>query len=213
MSNENNEKFTSKFVFDVNYLSKMVALTVLFNEHNTYMAYHIDHSIYNVFKNRYNLNIMFDITKSSFCNTFLDIDTIKTDGVDNVNKFNSIYTQFKDIIYYDGIKSVVMDKIVKNGILENKIDIHLLRLYKFKDSFLYCICNRQYIDKKYYKIITRSSAFCIYSKECYKYLQSLYKKYKSCGVKKQTAEDAIESLFTSNNGSLTPQQLQHGFIL
>ena len=207
-------KFTSKYTLCLKYLNKNIDLSILANEFNTYTAYHIDHSIYNTFRSRYNLNIMFDISRSNFCNTFLDIGTYRSDDCDHVNKFNGIFTQYKDIITYKKNQSIVFNKVLKNNkFIENKLDIYILGLTKFSDSFIYCICNRQFIDENRYKSIVRSSSFCIYTRECYTYLNKLYKKYKSCGVKYQDTEDAISSLFGEQNENLTPQQIQNGFTL
>lgn len=213
MSNENKEKFTSRYTFEVNFFNKKIDLSILSNSNNTYIAYHIDHNVYNTYKNKYNLNITFNIQKSMFCNTFLDINSYKNDGLDRQNKFCGIFTQYKDILYYDLNQSIVFNKIVKgSSILENKLDIYVIKLTKFKDSFLYCICNRQFIDKRTYKNIIRSSSFCMYSRDCYKYLNNLYKKYKTTGLKIESAEDAMSSLFNSDS-NLTPQQKQNGFTL
>ena len=52
----------------------------------------------------------------------------------------------------------------------------------------------------------------MYSRDCYKYLNNLYKKYKTTGLKIESAEDAMSSLFNSDS-NLTPQQKQNGFTL
>lgn len=208
---KNDNKFTSKFCFEVNYYHKKIELNVLSNSFNTYVAYHIDHNLYHVYKHKYNLNVNFNLNKSIFCNTFLDLSTNKTDGLDEQNKFCSIYTQYKDIISYDFTYTIMYEKVIKStSFLENKLDIYGLRLNKFKDNFLYCICNRQFVDKNTFKIIIRSSSFCVYTPDCYNYLQKLYKKYKTTGIKKENTEDAISSIFSD---SLTPQQIQNGFML
>jgi hypothetical protein len=213
MNEKTNDNFNRIYGPIVKYKNKLLQLYVLFNDYNTYTAYHIDPKIYYSLKNRNNIDICFDFKKSQFCNTFLDISTIKNDSSCCVNQFNGIYTQFKDILYYEDKETIILDKIlISNKFIDNKIDINILRLHKFPTDFLYCICNRQYINDNRKKRYVKTSSFCIYSKECDNYLQQLFKKYKTTGTKFENTEDAIESLF-SKNSDLTPQQLQNGFQL
>lgn len=213
MNEKTNDNFNRIYGPILKYGKKTFQLYILFNTYNTYTAYHINPKTYNQLKNKNYINICFDFKKSQFCNTFLDISDTKNDSCCSVNYFNGIYTQFKDILYYEYKESIVLDKVlISNSFVENKIDLNILRLHKFSNDFLYCICNRQYINNDRKKRYVKSSSFCIYTKECNNYLNQLYKKYKTTGTKFENTEDAIESLF-SKNSDLTPQQIQNGFQL
>lgn len=212
MSTDSKNNFNRTLSINLDYRKNDLMLSVLFNKHNTYTAYHIDASIYHKLKHKNYINIFFDIKKSQFCDTFFDISDYSDDGSSIVNNFNGIYTQYKDIMYYENKETIILDKILYgSNFIENKIDINIIRLYKFKHDFLCCIVNRQFVTEKKRRI-TRSSCFTMFTKECNNYLQQLYKKYKSDGVKYQSCETAIESLF-ENEGDLTPQQIQNGFQL
>jgi len=211
MSTDKNN-FNRTLSINLDYRKNDLMLSVLFNKHNTYTAYHIDSSLYHRLKHKNYINIFFDIKKSQFCDTFFDMTDYSDDGCSIINNFNGIYTQYKDIIYYENKETIILDKVLLgNTFIENKIDINILRLYKFKRDFLGCIVNRQFVTEKKRKII-RSSYFCMYTKECNNYLQQLYKKYKSDSIKYQSCETAMESLF-ENDCALTPQQIQNGFQL
>lgn len=213
MNDKTNENFNRIYGPILKYRNKIFQLYILFNNYNTYTAYHVNPKTYYSLKNKNNIHICFDFKKSQFCNTFLDISDTKNDACCCINNFNGIYTQFKDILYYENKETIILDKVLlSNRFVENKIDINILRLHKFPTDFLYCICNRQYINNDRKKRYVKSSSFCIYTKECNNYLNQLYKKYKTTGTKFENTEDAIESLF-SKNSDLTPQQIQNGFQL
>ena len=214
MNDRKNENFNRIYGPVLKYGKKNLQLYILFNNYNIFTAYHINPKTYNFLKNKNIIKVCFDFKKSRFCNTFLDYSNTKSDSCTCINSFNGIFTQFKDILHYEYKESIVMDKVLlSNTFIENKIDINILRLYKFPLDFLYCICNRQYINNDRKKRIVRSSSFCIYSHDCASYLQQLYKKYKTTGTKFENTEDAIESLFDEKNSDLTPQQIQNGFQL
>ena len=212
MNVDNKNNFNRALNIKLDYYKANLMLSVLFNKHNTYTAYHIDPLMYHKLKQKNYINIFFDCKKSQFCDTFFDMSDYSDDGCNMVNNFNGIYTQYKDIMFYEDKETIILDKILHGTtFIENKIDINIIRLYKFKKDFLCCFVNRQFVNDKKKKII-RSSCFTIYTKECNNYLQQLYKKYKSNGIKYQTTENAIESLF-ENDSTLTPQQIQNGFQL
>ena len=141
MNSDSKNNFNRTLSLILPYRKKDLKLSVLFNKHNTYTAYHIDQVVYHSLKQRNTLQIFFDIRKSQFCNTFFDCNDLHDEGCNIQNNFNGIFTQYKDIMYYDSKESIVLDKVLYgNSFLENKIDINIIRLYKFQNDFLLCLC-------------------------------------------------------------------------
>lgn len=215
MKHEENNNFNRSYNLSLKFKKKLFDLNILFNNFNTYTSYFIKKETYHTLKNCGNkLNVCFDIKRSLFCNTFLDFDDKKCDSCNLVNSFNGIYTQFKDLLYYDIKETITLGKILSgSSFIENKLDINVFKLYKFPDDFVFCICNRQFVNDKTKKRFVRSSTFSMYSNDCNNYLFSLYKKYKTDGGKLEDCETAMESLFDNGKPNMTPQQLQNGFQL
>lgn len=216
MDNANN-RFQREYILNLKFLKKYINLSILFNKNNLYTSYHVDQQTYCMCKNRYSLNVCFDLKKSRFCQTFLDISDYKSENCDIVNAFNGIFTQYRNLVFYDNQESIHMDKVLMfDSFVENKLDIHVFRLYKFDREFLFCLCSRQYIDNKFKRKIVRSSAFNLMTKDCHSYLDSLYKKY-YVENKFESCEDAMMSLFDDKKDKqtcdITPQQRQNGVIL
>ena len=210
---EPNVNFNRTYTLWLKFHKKVFDLNILFNDYNTYTGYYIKPGTHHVLKLENKLNVCFDIKKLLFCNTFLDFNDKRSDSCNIVNGFDGIYTQYKDILYYDMKETVSMGKVlIDNSFVENKIDISIIRLYKFPQDSLFCVCNRQFINDKYKRRTVRSSIFSLYTKECNNYLYSLYKKYKTDGGKFEDCTTAMESLF-ENKSQLTPQQKQNGFSL
>ena len=211
MNADKSKNFNRSINYLLDFKKKEFNLNILFNKHNTYTAYHIDKSSFNHLKNKNSINVCFDLRKSNFCNTFLDICDMDTDNCNLKSTFNGIFTQHKDILYYDVKETIILDKVIQgDSFIENKLDINILKLYKFPNDFLFCILNRQCVNEKYRKRIVRSSYFSLYSRNVSHYLISLIKKFKSNGPQYQNTKDAMESLFSND---LTPQQIQNGFQL
>ena len=112
MNDKPNENFNRIYGPVLKYGKKNLQLYILFNNYNTFTAYHINPKTYNFLKNKNIVKVCFDFKKSQFCNTFLDISDVKNDSCTCINTFNGIYTQFKDILHYENKETIVLDKVL-----------------------------------------------------------------------------------------------------
>lgn len=207
-------KFNRSYTLNIMFNGEWCDLTILFNKNNLYTAYQLDQKTYSkTKKNGFSNIIFFDIKKSSFCNTFLDISDIKSSGLDIKNQFNTVYTQYKDIIKFELNETIKLSRVTsKNGSSENSINIHVFRFTLLEDNFLYCLVERQLIDSIMGKKIVRTSAYQLQTSEASKYLAAAVNKY-SAHKNIVTPEQALQSALSEDStNNITPQQQRGGIL-
>lgn len=203
-------KFNRSYSLNLMFNKEWCNLDIIFNKNNLYTAFQIDQKSYvkNI-KNGCSALIFFDIKKSTFCNTFLDTSDVKTSNLDIKNQFNSVYTQYKDMIKFELNETIKLSKIsTGHGFLENLINIHVFRFNVLEDSFLYCLVERQYIDMVVQKKIVRTSAYQLQTKEASEYLSAAVSKYQ-INKNIMTPEQAIQSVFMDD---ISPQKKRGGIL-
>lgn len=204
-------KFNRSYTLNLMFNDEWCNLTIFFNKNNLYTAYQLDQKTYLKTKDSCSSFIFFDIRKSSFANTFLDIsDLIKSSNLDIKNQFNSLYTQYKDIVRYELNETIKLSKVkTPHGWFDNTLSVYVFRLCLEESNFLYCLTERQFIDTIQQRKIVRTSSYQLQTSEAGEYLSSLIFKYSPQKRVIDTPESIIKSVVTDG---LTPQQKRGGIL-
>lgn len=204
-------KFNRLYSLNLMFNNNWCDLTILFNKNNLYTAYQLDQTTYSrLKKNNLSYYIFFDIKKSSFANTFFDISDIRTQTLDIKNQFNTIFTQYKDLVRYELNETIKLSRVHTNhGDFDNILNIYIFRLSLMENDFLYCLTERQLIDTIMQKKIVRTSAYQLQTKESGDYLSKLISKKSLTDRKIDTPETLVRSILSND---ITPQQKRGGLL-
>lgn len=209
-----NRAYCLKFRFENNESD----LSIFYNKENTYTAFNLDQTTYERTKRKgYSTAIFFDLNKSLFSETFLDLRNFKTQSIDVRNQYCGILPQHRNIIQCEftekiilGTSKVTWDKVPQN----NSLTISLLRLSLYEESFIYVVCERQLIDPVMGRKIIRTSSYQLENDETRKYVTTAAKKFNvSHSIQKQNCEDAMRSLFVEDKKQTDKKYERCGVVL
>lgn len=176
-------------------------LNIFYNKNNLYTAFNVDQTTYiKTKKAPYHNIIFFDVNKSLFCKTFLDIRSFNTNTIDIRNQYNSIFPYHRDIIRCELDETCILSKhkVTWSKIpQENSISIRAFRLSLYEDDFFYILVERQLIDPVIHKKIIRSSAYQVGNEDASNYISAAAAKYNTKEIKKETTEEALKSVFSN----------------
>lgn len=194
-----NDKYNRAYSLKINFENNLSELNVFFNKSNLYTAFSVDQTTYERTKRgNYTNIIFFDLSKSIFCKTFLDVKNFYTNTIDIKNQYNCIYPYHRDLISCEFDETIVLGKhkVTWSKIPEeNKISIRIFRLSLYENDFFYVLSERQLVDPILHKKIVRTSSYQLSTNECVKYISGIASKYNTEEIKKQTTEEALKSVF------------------
>jgi len=180
-------------------------LNVLFNRNNLYTAFNIDRQIYQEIKSSDSrIDIFFDVHKSLFCDTFMELRDMKSSTIDIKNQFYNILPEYRDLIQIESRESL---KLSDSN--DNTISIYTFRFKLYRTNFLYCLTERQHIDQINNKKVVRTAGFQLASKDSYLYMQSLCEKRNTPMIEPQICSEAFKDIFEST----TQQHIDRGGLL
>lgn len=214
-----NDKYNRCYSFKLQFENNLSELNVFYNKNNLYTAFTVDQNTYERTKrNGYTNAIFFDLSKSLFCKTFLDVRNFYTNTIDIKNQYNCIVPYHRDLITCELDETITLGKhkVTWNKIpQENSISVRIFRLSLYESKFIYVLAERQLIDPILHKKIVRSSAYQLGSDETAKYVSSIAAKYNTKEVKKQTTEEALKSVFceAKKNDQINSSKLERCGIL
>ena len=200
-----NDKFNREYTLKLNFLNRDCELSVFFNKNNLYTAFSLDQATYEKNKKKSNSSIIFfDLNKSLFAKTFLDLKNFNTNNIDIKNQYSSIYSQHRDIVSREFYENIVLDTTKvswHNQLQDNSIKLNIFRLSLYESDFLFLLCERQLIDPVLGKKIIRTSGYQLSNDNAIKYINSISSKYNTSVVKKQTTEAVMRSIFEDEKKS------------
>lgn len=200
-----NDKYNREYTLKLNFLNRDCELSVFFNKNNLYTAFSLDQATYEKNKKKSNSSIIFfDLNKSLFAKTFLDLKNFNTNNIDIKNQYNSIFSQHRDIVSREFYEYIVLDTTKvswHNQLQDNSIKLNIFRLSLYEPDFLFLLCERQLIDPVLGKKIIRTSGYQLSNDNAIKYINSISSKYNTSVVKKQTTEAVMRSVFEDEKKS------------
>lgn len=206
-----NDKCDRAWCFRLSFENRESDLTVFYNTNNLYTSFDLDQTTYERVKRKgYSVGIFFDLNKSLFAKSFLDLKNFKTNSLDIKNQYSGILPQHKGIITCDfsqkiicGTTKVTWDRVPQ----ENSLTVNMFRLSLYEQDFFYVLTQRQVIDDVLGKKIVRTSAYQIETDTSRKYLSQASKKYNTTEtIKKQNCEDAMRTLFEDDITKNAPKK-------
>lgn len=213
-----NDRCDRAYCFKLNFENKESDLTIFYNSNNLFTSFALDQCTYERIKRKgYSVGIFFDLDKSLFAKSFLDLKNFKTNSLDIKNQYSGILPQHKGIIQCDFSEKIVCNtsKVTWDRFpQENSLTVNLFRLSLYEQDFFYVLTQRQVIDNILGKKLVRTSAYQIETEISRKYLASASKKYNTTqAIQKQNCEDAMRSLFSDNNDQKNNRQIERCGIL
>lgn len=212
-----NERCDRAYCFKLQFENRESDLTIFYNSNNLYTSFALDQTTYERVKRKgYSIGIFFDLDKSLFAKSFLDLKNFHTNCLDIKNQYNTILPQHKGIISCDFSEKLVCSSTKVSWDRypqENCLLINLFRLSLYEQDFFYVLTQRQVIDTILGKKIIRTSGYQIENDVSRKYLSTASRKYNtSQAIQKQNCEDAMRSLFT-NEKKVNNKQVERCGIL
>lgn len=211
-----NDKFNREYTLKLNFLNRDCELSVFFNKNNLYTAFSLDQATYEKNKKKSNSSIIFfDLNKSLFAKTFLDLKNFNTNNIDIKNQYSSIYSQHRDIVSREFYENIVLDTTKvswHNQLQDNSIKLNIFRLSLYESDFLFLLCERQLIDPVLGKKIIRTSGYQLSNDNAIKYINSISSKYNTSVVKKQTTEAVMRSVFADEKKSNNKKMERCGIL-
>lgn len=212
-----NERCDRAYCFKLQFENRESDLTIFYNSNNLYTSFALDQTTYERVKRKgYSIGIFFDLDKSLFAKSFLDLKNFHTNCLDIKNQYNTILPQHKGIISCDFSEKLVCSSTKVSWDRypqENCLLINLFRLSLYEQDFFYVLTQRQVIDTILGKKIIRTSGYQIENDISRKYLSTASRKYNtSQAIQKQNCEDAMRSLFT-NEKKVNNKQVERCGIL
>ena len=211
-----NDKFNREYTLKLNFLNRDCELSVFFNKNNLYTAFSLDQATYEKNKKKSNSSIIFfDLNKSLFAKTFLDLKNFNTNNIDIKNQYSSIYSQHRDIVGREFYENIVLDTTKvswHNQLQDNSIKLNIFRLSLYESDFLFLLCERQLIDPVLGKKIIRTSGYQLSNDNAIKYINSISSKYNTSVVKKQTTEAVMRSIFEDEKKSNNKKMERCGIL-
>lgn len=212
-----NERCDRAYCFKLQFENRESDLTIFYNSNNLYTSFALDQTTYERVKRKgYSIGIFFDLDKSLFAKSFLDLKNFHTNCLDIKNQYNTILPQHKGIITCDFSEKLVCSSTKVSWDRypqENSLLINLFRLSLYEQDFFYVLTQRQVIDNILGKKIIRTSGYQIENDVSRKYLSTASRKYNtSQAIQKQNCEDAMRSLFT-NEKKVNNKQVERCGIL
>lgn len=212
-----NERCDRAYCFKLQFENRESDLTIFYNSNNLYTSFALDQTTYERVKRKgYSIGIFFDLDKSLFAKSFLDLKNFHTNCLDIKNQYNTILPQHKGIISCDFSEKLVCSSTKVSWDRypqENSLLINLFRLSLYEQDFFYVLTQRQVIDTILGKKIIRTSGYQIENDVSRKYLSTASRKYNtSQAIQKQNCEDAMRSLFT-NEKKVNNKQVERCGIL
>lgn len=198
-----NDKCDRAYTLKFSFQNKIGDMTIFYNTNNLYTAFTLDQYTYEKTSRRgYSNTIFFNLDRSLFAKTFLDLKNFKTNSCEIKNQYYGILPQHKSIIQSELQEKVVISthKVLWDRIpQENNLVVSLLRLSLYEQDFIYVVAQRQVIDKVLDKKLIRTSSIQIETENTRKYLTNASKMFStSQEIKKQNCEDAMRSLFVND---------------
>ena len=211
-----NDKFNREYTLKLNFLNRDCELSVFFNKNNLYTAFSLDQATYEKNKKKSNSSIIFfDLNKSLFAKTFLDLKNFNTNNIDIKNQYSSIYSQHRDIVSREFYENIVLDTTKvswHNQLQDNSIKLNIFRLSLYESDFLFLLCERQLIDPVLGKKIIRTSGYQLSNDNAIKYINSISSKYNTSVIKKQTTEAVMRSIFEDEKKSNNKKMERCGIL-
>lgn len=176
-------------------------LNILFNRNNLYTAFNVDKPTYQTIKNSdARIDMFFDIHKSLFCDTYLELRDLKTQTIDIKNQYHSILPEFRSIVRCEMNETIQIEKnITQNNSFENVVNINVFRFVSHGTDFLYCLIERIHSDQTTKKKVGRTAGFQITTRDAYLYMVEICQK-RACKniVESQTCDEAFKGMFESD---------------
>ena len=212
-----NDRCDRAYCFKLSFQNRESDLTIFYNSNNLFTSFALDQCTYERVKRKgYSIGIFFDLDKSLFAKSFLDLKNFHTNSLDIKNQYSGILPQHKGIIECDFSEKIVCNstKVTWDRFpQENSLTINLFRLSLYEQDFFYVLTQRQVIDNILGKKLVRTSAYQIETEISRKYLSSASKKYNTSQViEKQNCEDAMRSLFADDKKKNTKQIERCGLL-
>jgi hypothetical protein len=162
-------KFNRSFGIHLPFRDIYTSTTVFFNKTNTYIGFVTDSKISQMCRNdEVKTQIYKDLKQSSFANTFLDIQNMKTPNLDIRNQFCNVLPKHRQKIQYLGNETIKLAKVeAPNGkTFESCLYVYILGFSDYEGDFLYFLAERQHIDVSINKKLVRTSALQISTTDC-----------------------------------------------
>jgi len=215
-----NSKFNRAHTIKLHFDGKWSELTIFYNKNNLYTSFNLDQSTYERTKRKdggCSSGVFFDLSKSLFCKTFLDVKNFYTSNLDAKNQFNTILAQHRDIVSCELNETIVLEKqkVTWSKIpQDSSLNIHVFRLALYEDLFYYVLAERQYVDTILGKKIVRTSALQVETEEARKYINQASSKFStSISLKQQSCEDALRSVFTDDKQNNNAKKIERCGVL
>lgn len=212
-----NDKCNRAYSFKLQFEKDLCDLTIYHNKNNLYTSFTLDQRTYErTRRSSYNNIIFFDLSKSQFCKTFLDVKNFYTNGIDVKNQFNCIFAHHKDLITCESTETITLgkQKVTWHKVpQDNSLTVRVFRLSLYPNNFMYVLAERQLIEPVLGKKLVRTSAFQLGDNESTKYINSIFSKYSTKEVKRQTTEEALRSVFSSNDTNISDKKLDRCGVL
>lgn len=198
-----NDKCDRAYTLKFSFQNRLGDMTVYYNTNNLFTAFNLDQYTYEkTCKRGFSNTIFFNLDRSLFAKTFLDLKNFKTNSCEIKNQYYGILPQHRSIIQCELQEKIVISshKVLWDKYpQENNLIINMLRLSLYDQDFVYLIAQRQIIDKVLDKKLIRTSAIQIETENTRKYLTNASKMFStSQEIKKQDCEDAMRSLFVND---------------
>jgi len=201
-------KFNRSYGIYVPFRDTHISVTVYFNKTNTYIGFVTDNKINQMCRDQeVKTQIYKDLTQSSFSNTFLDIQNMKTPNLDIRNQFCNVLPKHRQKIQYLGNETIKLAKVeAANGkTFESCLYIYILGFSDYEGDFLYFLAERQHIDIAINKKLVRTSALQICTLDCLDDMRNMVQFYNGSSEeelntdKGSTNEDVIKDILTSSD--------------
>ena len=190
-------KLNRSYTMYIPFMDDHCEITVFFNKSNSFVGHTIDQNNYNKSRNGdIKVFTFFDLSKSAFATSFLDLRCYKSKNLDIKDQFNNILPDFKDKIYYETNETCKLSKVAtKKGYLESCLYIYVFKFIDLRNDFVYCLVERQHIDVALDRKVVRTSAIQISSNGAYEDVISLVDS-STRNIIKSESVDSIKDLFS-----------------
>ena len=133
-------------------------LDVYFHKNSSFLGINLENRFFQYIKEHKSwYHIYRDISKSQFCQTFLDIQNKTTEHLDIKNQFYDIQEHHKGKIQYLANETIKVSKVDIGGkSFTSFLYLYLFTIDSYEEEFVYLIAERQHIDIPLEKKIVRT---------------------------------------------------------
>lgn len=189
-------KLNRSYSLFIPFMDDHCEISVFFNKCNSFIGFNLDQANYTKSRdNDIKVFTFYDLSKSAFATSFLDLRDYRSKNLDIKQQFNNILPEFKDRIHYETNETVKLSKVAtQKGYLESCLYIYVFKFTDLRNDFLYCLVERQHIDVSLDRKIVRTSAIQISSNNAYEDVISMIDSTNRNVVKTESV-DSIKDVF------------------